>query len=262
MGILAWDQPGQRTYQAGVDRGVLYLADKPAVVWNGLIAIEETFNRESKAYYLEGQKYLTYQVLGEFEGVLRAFTYPDAFEDVDGVVTKKGGLYIHDQQPKGFGLSYRTMLGDDLEGLDRGYRIHLLYYLQATPDSIGYSTAGDQATPMAFSWKLTSTPVVQGWGYRSTAHISLKSTDLSPDTLEYLEGILYGTATTAPRLPTIAELITNVENPPTITDNGDGTWTASSPDNDVMLTDSTTFQISGADAAYLNSETYQITTTP
>jgi len=81
MTVLAWNQPGERTYQAGIDRGVLYLPDRPAVVWNGLISVDETFNREQKPYYLEGQKYLHYQVGGEFEGKLRAFTYPDEFEE-------------------------------------------------------------------------------------------------------------------------------------------------------------------------------------
>lgn len=263
MAVLAWDQVGERTYQAGVDRGVLYLLDK-AVVWNGLIGVDETFNRELKSYYQEGQKYLTHQLLGEFEGKLKAFTYPDEFEEMEGVYTKKGGLFIHDQKPKTFGLSYRTKLGNDLAGLDLGYRIHLLYNLQASPDTIAHSSVGDQATPMTFSWTLTSVPTIQGWGYRTTAHLSLKSTDLSPDTLAYLEGIIYGTATSAPRLPTLDELIVNVEKPPTIVDNGDGTWTASSSDNDVMFVDSptnTSFQITGANAVYLDADTYQITTT-
>jgi len=259
--VLAWDRPGERTYQAGVDRGVLYLPGK-AVVWNGLVGVDEAFKRETKEYYLDGQKYLTYQVLGEFEGKLRAFTYPDEFEEMDGVRTQKSGLFIHDQQPKSFGLSYRTQLGDDLAGLARGYRIHILYNLQAIPEGLSYSSVGGQAAPMTFGWGLISTPNVQGWGYRPTAHISLKSTDLAPDTLLYLEGILYGTATTAPRLPSLEELIKEVDNPPTIVDNGDGTWTATSADADVTLVDATTFQVSDAEAGYLDSETYQITTTP
>lgn len=261
MTVLTWDNPGERTYQAGIDRGVLYLPTK-AVVWNGLISVEETFNRELKSFYLEGVKYLTYQTAGEFEGNLKAFTYPNEFEEMDGVYTKKSGLFVHDQQPKSFGLSYRTKLGNDLAGLDLGYRIHILYNLQAVPDSLAYTTISDNTEPTTFSWTLTSTPVLRGWGYRGTAHLSLKSTDLPPDTLVWLEDILYGTASTAPRLPTFTELIINVELPPTITDNGDGTWTASSADDDVSLIDSTTFQVSGADVVYLAPDTYQITTTP
>lgn len=205
MTTLAWDKVGERTYQAGVDRGVLYLS-AGAVVWNGLTGVDESSNREVKAYYIDGQKYLTHQVLGEFEAKLKAFTYPNEFEEMDGVY-KDGGLLVHDQVPKSFGLSYRTKIGDDQAGLDRGYQIHLLYNLQATPDDRAYSSVGEQVAPMEFSWALTSTPLEKSPGYRTTAHLSLKSTDVPSSTLANLEGILYGTASTAPRLPAFAELL-------------------------------------------------------
>lgn len=260
MTALAWDQVGERTYEAGADRGVLYLPDV-AVPWNGLTGVEEAFNGEAQAYYLDGTKYLDYYQLGEFGGTLKAFTYPDEFEDVMGVRTETGGLLVHDQQPKPFGLSYRTKLGDDVAGLARGYRIHLLYNLHATPDSLSHNTLADTIAPMEFSWKLTSVPTQGGWGYRATAHLSLKSTDLTVDQLAYLESALYGTSGSEPRLLGLDELVNYLEHPPVVVDNGNGTWTVSSADGNVTAIDATTFKISGANVRYLSLDTYIIKTT-
>ncbi len=249
MSRLTWDEVGERRFETGVDRGVLYLAGGGSVVWNGLTGVDETFNREAKAYYQDGQKYLTQHVLGEFEGKLKAFTYPDVFDVMDGVYTKNAGLFVHDQMPQSFGLSYRTKIGDDQLGLDRGYRIHLLYNLQASPDDRAYLSVGDQVVPMEFSWTLTTVPALKGWGYRPTSHLSLKSTDLDANTLAYLEGVLYGTDTTPPQLPSFAELVDLLENPPAITIASDGeSMTATGSDSDVMMIDANTYDISNADA--------------
>ena len=257
MTALAWDQEGERIYQAGVDRGVLYLPSS-AVVWNGLISVDETFNREVTPYYQDGQKYLIHQVLGEFEATLKAFTYPDEFEEIDGVYTKNGGLFVHHQTPKTFGLSYRTSIGDDLEGLSHGYNIHLLYNLRAIPDSRSYSSVGDQISPIPFSWKLSGIPSVWGYGYRATAHLSLKSTDLLPSTLAYLEGVLYGTPTTAPRLPSLQELVNLIENPPVVTVVNNNVNIASSG-TDIVLIATDTYQVSGADVIDMGFDTWQFT---
>lgn len=266
MTALAWDKEGERTYQAGLDRGVLYFCPEPgvsggAVVWNGLVSVDETFNQEEKAYYQDGQKYLTYQIPSKFAAKLKAFTYPDEFEQMDGIYTKEGGLFVHDQPLKNFGLSYRTKLGDDLSGLERGYRLHLLYNLQAVSDDRAYSSVGNQLAAMEFSWSLTSIPVISGYGYRTTSHLSLKSTDLDPSTLAYLEGLLYGTANTAPYLPSLQELVSLIENPPAVSlDNNE--VVASSSGSDVVLVDPNTYRISGADVIYLGSDTYQFTLNP
>ncbi len=167
-------------------------------------------------------------------------------------------MFVHDQKPKSFGLSYRTKIGDDLSGLDRGYRIHLLYNMQATPDTRAYSTMGEQVAPMEFSWTLTSVPALKGWGYRPTSHLSLKSTDLDPNTLAYLEGVLYGTDTTPPQLPSFAELVELLENPPTIDISGDGeSMTATGSDSDVAMIDANTYDISNADATDQGLGEYQ-----
>ncbi len=172
-------------------------------------------------------------------------------------------MNVHDQRPKSFGLSYRTRIGDDLSGIDLGYRIHLLYNLKATPDDRAFLSVGSQVAPMEFSWMLTSVPSLKGWGYRNTSHVSVKSTDLAPSILASLEDILYGTANTLPRLPSFAELIELIENPPTITLSADGyNMIATSSSNDVTMIDANTYNISGADVTDLGLGQYEFTLTP
>lgn len=258
MPVLEWDMVGDRRFHVGVDRGVLYL-DSQAVPWNGLTGVDETFNRESKPFYQDGIKYLNHQVLGEFAGSIKAYTYPDLFESVIGNKTSGQGLYIHDQPAKSFGLSYRTRIGNDVDGIEHGYEIHLFYNLLAIPDSQSYASIGDQVAPAEFSWALTSTPAIIP-GHRPTAHVSLKSTELDLGTLQLLEEILYGTDTAVAYLPSLAELTDLLDNPVIIVDNGDGTWTATGSDRAVEMLNTTTFRILGVDATYLDPDTYVLTT--
>lgn len=259
MAKLAWDQAGDRTFQAGLDRGVLYLPDK-AVAWNGLTGLDENSSMTMNSYYQDGIKYLDHQVLGEFSGSLKALTYPEEFEQCIGLDSKGSGLVFHDQRPVSFGLSYRVKNGDDLAGTDGDYTIHLLYNLRAVPSSLGYATMDQQASPVDFAWDLTSTPesVV---GHRPTAHVSLKSSDMGFGMLQQLEDILYGTDIDVPYLPTLAELIDTIDNPVSIVDNGDGTWTASGSANAVSLLSPTVFQVKGVPVNIIDADTYQIETT-
>lgn len=258
MTALTWDQVGERMYQAGVDRGVLYLSDGTAVPWNGLTGVEEGFNLETKQYHMDGLKYLERQIRGDFSGKLTAFTYPDEFEEVCGNMAVFDGFYVHDQKAQMFGLSYRTRIGNDVDGLDYGYRIHVLWNLLATPDTVVHTTLNDQSEPIEFAWSLSATPDDKDWG---TAHISFRSTDLDANALEYIEELLYGTSTSDPELPSFTEMVALVVelHNRTIIDNGDGTWTASGAS--VTLTDPNTFQIEDIDATYLDADTYEIETT-
>jgi hypothetical protein len=257
VSVLTWDQVGDRRYEAGVDRGVLYLPDT-VVPWNGLTSIEEIVNRESKSFYQDGIKYLDFQVLGEYAATLKAYTYPDEFDQVMGIATDGRGLYIHDQRPKTFDLCYRTKIGNDLDGLDHGYRIHLLYNLLATPSNVAFGTVESNAVPIEFQWALSSTPEFLS-GYRPTAHLSLKSTDFDAGYLAFVESLLYGTDTSEPYLPSMAEMFDLVANRITIVDNGDGSWTATGSDRVVELLNATTFQLSGVQATFLSEGTYEIT---
>jgi len=192
MTRLLWDQIGHRLYEAGIDRGVLYLEDTTGVSWNGLTSVEEDTSEEtSEPIYFDGMKQLDEQAYGDFTATLKALTYPDEFLEYEGLASLGGGLYVDDQDSKLFGLSYRTLVGNDLEGTDFGYRLHLVYNLTAVPDSNSFGTVTATTDLTEFSWKLTSVPVLIE-GYRPTAHVILDSRFLPSDILETIENILYG----------------------------------------------------------------------
>jgi hypothetical protein len=264
MAVLEWDTVGERIFQTGVDRGVLYLQDGTVAPWNGLTSVEESSNGELKSYYLDGVKYLENLTPRDFVGHLKAFTYPDEFDSVNGIVTIVAGFEAYEQPSKSFNLSYRTKIGNDIDGVDHGYKIHILYNLLAQPDSYGFSTSDDSgAKPIEFGWTLTGTPPsVQS--IRPTVHIVIDSTKTAPDIISIIENKLYGTATTSPSLPSIQEIAEyfGYLGALIIIDHGDGTWTAIDESNSyISMLDPTTFFIDNADATYSDSVTYQISST-
>lgn len=207
MTALVWDKPGERTYQSGIDRGVLYLRDGTAVVWNGLTSVEENRSNELKSFFIHGVKYLEYISPGDFSATLKAFTYPDEFDSINGVVKLSSGLHVHDQPPKSFCLSYRTKIGTDLDE-DEAYIIHLLYNVLANPEAFQFSSISDQVQPIEFGWSLSAVPVRgSNINWKPTAHISIDSRDISPSILQSLEETLYGTVSTSPSFPTIDEIL-------------------------------------------------------
>jgi hypothetical protein len=264
MATLVWDKVGERVYQTGLDRGVLYLQDGRAVVWNGLTSVEDSTTQTLKSFYLDGVKYLDNILPGDFSGHLKAFTYPDEFDDVNGIVTPSPGLEYHDQPSKSFNLSYRTILLNDVEGEAYGYKIHLLYNLVANADTYAFVTLkGSANTPIEFSWALTGTPPRVA-KFRPTVHISIDSIETPPDLLQSIEDILYGTQDTSPSLPTIGQILDmfGYLGALIIVDHGDGTWSAiDESDTYISMTNPTTFQIDNADATYLDATTYQISST-
>lgn len=264
MATLVWDEIGERIYQTGVDHGVLYLHDGTVAVWNGLTDVEESSNSELKSFYLDGVKYLETLLPGDFIGKLKAFTYPDEFDSVNGITAVAPGLSFHDQPAKSFNLSYRTKIGNDLEGLEYGYKIHLLYNLLANPDAFSFDTLKDStAQPIEFSWSLTGTPV-KGNNVRPTVHVSIDSTKTPEYILQVLEDKLYGTAVNDPSFPSIDEVseLFGYLGALIIVDHGDGTWLAiDESDGYITMLDDTTFEIVGADATMLDADTYEISST-
>lgn len=207
MASLAWDVAGKRVYQSGIERGVLYLRDGTAVAWNGLTGIEESSNSEVQTYYLEGVKYLQNLTPGEFQAKLKAFTYPDEFDFVNGMAVISPGLTFYEQPSKSFSLSYRTKIGNDLDGPDAGYKIHLLYNVLAIPDDLAYETDNDGGSqPIEFSWNLTATPE-RIPGFRPTSHVVIDSIKTPVDVLRKLDKKLYGTRYENPTLPPISEIV-------------------------------------------------------
>lgn len=263
MTVLEWDKVGERFYETGIDRAVLYLPDGTYAAWNGLTGLDDGTNSELKSYYMDGVKFLERVTPGEFVGKLKALTYPDEFEKVLGVSPfVSPGLYFHEQPPKKFGLTYRTKIGNDLTE-EYGYVINILYNLSAVPDSISRDSMKETISPEEFSWALTATPVSPS-GFRPTARISIKSTETSPAVLTAIENILYGTATTSPRLPSIDEVTTIFKEIGAllITQLGDGHWRATDLDDSyISMVDSTTFDISDANITWKNPYTYSISDT-
>lgn len=265
MAVLEWDEVGERIYQAGVDRGVLYLHDGTVVAWNGLIDVEESPGaQELKSFYLDGVKFLENLSPSDFVGKLKAFTYPDEFDTVNGIAHVSPGLSYYEQPPKSFNLSYRTKVGNDIEGEDYGYKIHILYNIVAVPDAIAFTTKSEAVEPITFGWSLTGTPPKQVKKLRPTVHISIDSRTTPPEILKLIESQLYGTKKTAPNLPPITEIgeYFGYRGALLIIDHGDGTWTAiDESDTYVDMIDPTQFEINGADATYLDPDTYNVSST-
>jgi hypothetical protein len=264
MTALAWDQTGERIYQSGIDRGVLYLQEGLAVPWNGLISIEESTATEIKSFYLDGVKYLETLAPKDFSAKLKAFTYPDEFDSVNGIVSVVPGFDAYDQPSKSFNLSYRTKIGDDVDGIEHGYKIHILYNVIANPDPYSFNTLSDSGIqPVEFGWTLTGTPPAMS-DFRPTVHVSIDSTETPPEVLEILENQLYGTITSAPSLPTFQQISEyfGYLGALIIIDNGDGSWTAIDESNGyIIMLDETTFQIENANAEFTVYPEYQISST-
>lgn len=205
MTELTWSTPGQRFFETGVDKGVLYVGSDPGVAWLGLISITESpSGGEPTSYYMDGVKYLDSRKATEFEGNLTAFSAPAEFGPCQGI-RSNAGLTITDQPKAPFGLCYRTQLGNDLRGVDYGYKIHLIYNAKAGTPSKDYSTLGDSVNPLQFSWPITATPIHIPT-VRPAAHYEIDSTEMDPTNLTSLENIIYGTEFTDPRMPTADEL--------------------------------------------------------
>jgi hypothetical protein len=215
MARLEWDKVGERFFETGVDRGVLYLPSGVGVPWNGLSQVTENKSREVKSYYLDGVKYLDHFVPGAYAAQLQAFTYPDELDMLLGNTEFAPGVVLHDQQAKPFSLSYRTRLGNDLEGVEYGYRLHIVYNVTASPSGGAMVTLGDRQEASAFTWDLTAVPS-QMFGIRPTAHVSLVSTAIDELLLGQLEDALYGSVGLGALLPDFIELMDMVGNPSVI----------------------------------------------
>lgn len=212
MSKLVWDKTGERFYETGVDHGVLYpisnkgLYDK-GVVWNGLTAINESpSGAEPNNLYADNIKYLVLVGAEDFGLTIEAYTYPDEWEECDGSAEIAPGVYAGQQNRKIFGLSYRTKLGNDVDGQDHGYKLHLVYGCLASPSERGYQTVNDSPEPINPSWEVTTTPVDVP-GFKPTARLIITSTKANPTRLKALEDILYGTDDQDARLPLPEEVI-------------------------------------------------------
>jgi hypothetical protein len=212
MSLLVWDAVGERFFETGIDRGVLYIPNNvgvydQGVAWNGLTGVTESpSGAESTPQYADNIKYLNLVSAEDFGATLEAFTYPDEFQQFDGTAVPSPGVTLGQQSRKVFGLSYRTRLGNDLLGPDLGYKIHVIYGAQAAPSERAYATINDSPEAITFSWTISTTPA-PATGYKPTASMTIDSTKVGSTGLLALEQALYGTVGTDPRLPTPDEII-------------------------------------------------------
>lgn len=225
MTRIVWGESRQRTYEIGLDRGVLFPEEGPGVVWTGLTRIEEiNANRTVDEEYFDGKKFRNTVSSSEFQARLSAYSAPKEFMACDGYLKLASGFYAGNQRRKKFGLSYRTLIGNATIGEDYGYRIHVVYNAVAIPDQKNHATMIDSTEPVLNSWTLKTIPYYRldyawfkssdgveleprGSVYRPVSHLVIDSTSVSPQDLALLEKLLYGTETTEPQLPAPIEMV-------------------------------------------------------
>ena len=197
MTALKWDQTGERLYETGVKKGVLYPQGENGtyplgVAWNGLTAVTESpSGAEATPLYADDIKYLSLLSTEEFAATVEAYMYPDEFKECNGELEIADGVTIGQQKRKAFGMCYRTVLGNDVDNDEYGYKLHIIYGALAAPSEKAYSTVNDSPEPTTMSWELSTTPVSVTGG-KPTASITIDSTKADPAKLAALELILYG----------------------------------------------------------------------
>lgn len=215
MAKLVWDQVGERYYETGTKKGVLYPNSSGSyplgIAWNGLTGFSESPDGgEATDIWADDIKYLSIRSRENFKATITAYTYPDEWAECDGSAVPATGITLGQQGRKGFGFSCVTTIGNDTEFEDHGYKIHLVYGATASPSSKDYKTINDSPEAIEFSWEIDTTPV-NVTNYKPTAHIEIDSTKFTTSSaktyLTTLEGILYGTSSSSARLPFPDEVI-------------------------------------------------------
>ena len=213
MARLVWDKTGERIYETGVRQAVLYPQETGGtyplgVAWNGLTGVTESpSGAESTPIFADDIKYLSLMSAEEFGATIEAYTYPDEFAACDGSSDIATGVSIGQQKRKSFGLCYRTALGNDVDGEDYGYKLHIIYGAIAAPSEKGYATINNDPEAITFSWEISTTPVSMT-GFKPTASITIDCTKVNAAKLKALEDLLYGSESVDARLPLPAEIKT------------------------------------------------------
>jgi hypothetical protein len=239
---ITWDDQA-RYFSRGISNGVLYPQNSPGVPWNGLVSVTQKGDASSSPFFIDGQLVKNRLVPNAFSGTIEAFTYPDEFEPYIGIK----GMYTA-QNRSTFGFSWR----DNRE-------IHIVYNALAAPSNADYQTTGEQVNPVSFSWDFTTTPVKIPGG-RPSAHLVVMTDFTHPGAVDALEDVLYGDSANDPSLPDPEALFELFDEFAVlvITDNHDGTWTATGPDDVVTMLDASTFQIDYDSAIFLDASTFKI----
>ena len=212
MSKIVWDEVGKHLYETGVKNGVLYPQDSTGaypkgVAWNGLTAVNENpSGADANDIYADDDLYLTLRGKEIFGATIEAYTYPDEFGVCDGSAELAQGITIGQQARKAFGLSYRTAIGNDVDGVDHGYKLHLIYGATASPSSKNYQTINDNPEAMTLSWEIKTTPI-KVTGHKPTACLTIDSTKVAEGVMKKIEDKLYGTESGEATLPTPDEIL-------------------------------------------------------
>jgi hypothetical protein len=255
---LEWHTAGSNYFESGIDQGVLYVDGYDGVPWNGLISVTESSSGgDAQPYYIDGYKYANRTGDEEFEATIEAYTYPDLFMKCDGTEQPRPGLFITQQRRLSFGLSYRTLVGNEVNS-DHGYKIHLVYNALVSPSEHHYETQDNSPKPMTFSWGITTRPTVTT-GYKPTAHIIIDTRTTDPKVVRAIEDFIYGSNLAAPALPTFEQILDLYDTPEfLVTDHGDGTYTVIAPDFAITDTGGGTYSLTWPTAVPIDADTYTI----
>jgi len=229
MAKLVWGAAGERTFEAGVDRGVLYVPGFSGVAWNGLKSVKEApSGGDPQPYYLDGTKYANVAAAEEFNATLEAFSSPPEFALCEGNLRLAAGLFATQQPRKPFGFSYRSKIGNDVIGLNSGYKLHLVYNALAAPSGRDNNSTSNTIDPLGLSWNISTRPPIAP-GIKPTSHFVVSSIEAGTQKMQALEEILYGTTTSAPSLISVSDLLVLFAAPDlplNITEDGVGGYTA------------------------------------
>lgn len=259
MAQLTWDSVGQRFYEVGVDRGVLYV-DNTGYAWSGLVSIDESpTGGDAQPFYIDGEKYLNLSAREEFEATINAYYSPEEFDQCDGILSAAPGLLATQQRRKPFGLSYRSKIGNDLEGNEHAYKIHIIYNALVAPSQRTRATVSDNVDIAVLSWPVTTKPVPVP-GMMRTSHFVIDSSEAGSNAMSTIEDILYGTDSTAPSLPTVQDLIDifSFSEEFIVTDLGNGEWQIDGSVDDVASIGGGLYQITHDTVVPIDADSTEI----
>lgn len=262
-GRISWSSMADRTYETGLDRGVLYLNDGTVVPWNGLTAVDESGADSATAYYIDGRPFLHLPKPKEFTATIKAYTYPDEFASVMGLVEVTDGMYLDSQMGGSFHLCYRTLIGSALKGEAEGYKIHLVYNATVNTPGRSYGTLTNTISPIDLEWDIQAVPMPVE-GYRPTAHIIIDTRHMDAVKLAEIEDILYGTDVLAPTMPDPQTVFDTMSYGDTliVIDNGDGTWEARGSNAVLSMVEDGVFQVNHALAIDNGDGTFELSSSP
>lgn len=213
MAKLVWDATGEHFYSTGVSNVALFVQKQNGtydngVAWSGVTSIEENPDGgDANDFYADNIKYLSLRAAENYGATINAYQSPEEFDQCDGIATLLTGVKIGQQVRKPFGLVYKSLLGNDTQGTDYGYELHIIYNATCSPSSKTYETVNDSPEPSELSWEIETVPV-NVTGFKPTSTIVINSNEISADKLALIENKLYGTETAEATLPSPDEIVT------------------------------------------------------